>query len=70
MADLKYALRMLIKRPGTTVLAIIALALGIGLTATMFSIVQGVILRGLPFDESEKILYVGRVNTTQPGRPG
>jgi predicted permease len=65
MADLRYSIRMLIKRPGTSVLAMLALALGIGLTTTMFSIVNGAILRGLPFDESHRILHVARQNLPQ-----
>jgi putative ABC transport system permease protein len=65
LADLRFGARMLLKRPGTTTLAIAALALGIGLTTTMFSIVNGAILRGLPFDESERILHIERMNPTQ-----
>ena len=65
LADLRFGARMLLKRPGTTTLAIAALALGIGLTTTMFSIVNGAILRGLPFDESERILHIERRNPTQ-----
>src|SRR5262245_33986416 len=64
--DLKFGARMMAKRPGTSALAALALALGIGLTTVMFSIVQGVVLRGLPFDESDKILYVARTNRAQP----
>ena len=63
--DVRFGLRMLRKRPGTTALATIALALGIGLTTIMFSIVNGAFLRGLPFDEADRIAYVG---TTQPER--
>ena len=65
LADLRFGTRMLLKRPGTTTLAVAALALGIGLTTTMFSIVNGAILRGLPFDESERILHIERRNPTQ-----
>jgi putative ABC transport system permease protein len=65
--DLRFGIRMLAKRPGASALAVVALALGIGLTTIMFSIVEGVILRGLPFDESDRILYVGRFSRTQPG---
>ena len=57
---------MLLKRPGTSAIAVLALALGIGLTTTMFSIVQGAFLRGLPFEESDRIMSVGRVNATRP----
>jgi predicted permease len=49
---------MLLKRPGTSALAIFALALGIGLTTTMFSIVEGAFLRGLPFEHSERIMHL------------
>ncbi len=62
---------MLLKRPGTSALAIIALALGIGLTTTMFSIVNGAFLRGLPFEESGKILRVGNRSVKETsGRGG
>jgi predicted permease len=57
---------MILKRPGTSLLAVIALGLGLGLTTTMFSIVQGAMLRGLPFEDSHRIMYVGRRSATQP----
>jgi putative ABC transport system permease protein len=65
-------LRALLKRPGTSALAVVALALGIGLTTTMFSIIDGVFLRGLPFERADRILYVGSISTKQAGtsRPG
>lgn len=56
--DLQYAGRMIGKHRGTSLLAVVALALGIGLTTTMFSIVQGVILRGLPFEGSDRIQFL------------
>jgi hypothetical protein len=59
---------MLRKNPGASALAVVALALGIGLTTTMFSIVQGAILRGLPFEESEKIQFLSIVTPTNTGR--
>ena len=64
--DLRYGARMIVKRPGTSAIAIVALALGIGLTTTMFSIVEGVILRGLPFPESDRIMYVTRATVQRP----
>lgn len=66
--DLRYAVRMIAKHPGASALAVVALALGIGLTTTMFSIVQGAILRGLPFEESEKVQYLSVLTPTNTGR--
>ncbi len=68
LQDLRYGARMILKRPGTSAIAIVALALGIGLTTTMFSIVQGVMLRGLPFPESERIIIVSRATVQNPDR--
>lgn len=56
--DLRFACRTIIAQRGTSAMAVVALALGIGLTAVMFSIVQGVILRGLPFDDAERIQHL------------
>ena len=66
------SVRLLLKRPGITALAVTALGLGIGLTTTMFSIVNGVLLRGLPFDEPDRILVVGAYDRKrpEPPRPG
>ena len=64
-----FAARILLKRPGTSALAVVALALGIGLTTTMFSIVNGVILRGLPFERPDRIVVVGAYDRKQAGPP-
>lgn len=58
MHDLRLAFRALARQPMTSALAVTALALGIGLTTTMFSILNGAVLRGLPFERSERILHV------------
>jgi putative ABC transport system permease protein len=58
MRELRVAVRSLVRQPGTALLAVIALGLGIGLTTTMFSIVNGAVLRGLPFPESDRIIHV------------
>jgi putative ABC transport system permease protein len=61
--------RHLLKRPGTSALAVVALALGIGLTTTMFGIVHGVLLRGLPFERGDRILAIGDYPRRQGGSP-
>lgn len=58
LKDLRLASRMLRKTPGSTAIAVIALAMGVGLTALMFSILYGVIWRGLPFEESEELMFL------------
>ncbi len=60
LADLKYGLRMLVKHPGLATIAITALALGLGLTTTMWSITWGGILRGLPFEHAEQLMHLER----------
>ena len=60
LRDLRYGLRSLVKHPGVTSFAIIALTLGIGATTTMFSIVYGALIKGLPYDNADRILAVQR----------
>jgi putative ABC transport system permease protein len=65
LGDLRFGIRMLKKNPGHTAAAVVALALGIGLSAAMFSIVNGVILTGLPFARSDRLVYLGTTNATK-----
>ena len=58
MATLRLALRLAVRQPLVSSLAVVALALGIGLSTLMFSILNGAVLRGLPFERSERILHV------------
>ncbi len=60
--DLRFGLRMVVKRPGLSMIVILTLALGIGLTTTVFSIVNGVVYKGLPFEDSHRIMSLGRTN--------
>lgn len=65
LQDLRFGFRLLRKNPWLTLSAVVALTLGIGLTATMFSIVYGALLRGLPFEEGERIMHLQRANPAE-----
>jgi predicted permease len=58
--DLRHGWRSLRRTPGTTTMAIVALALGIGLTTVMFSIIYGTLVRGLPYDDADRIVMIER----------
>jgi putative ABC transport system permease protein len=68
--DLRYGLRMLLKAPSVSIVATIALALGIGANTAIFSVVNAVLLRPLPFANSESLMNVWETDSVRGYKRG
>ena len=69
MNDLKYAFRTLVKSPAFTLVAILTLALGIGASAAIFSVLDAVLLRPMPYPNQERLGEVSELNESGHGMP-
>jgi MacB-like periplasmic core domain len=66
--DLRYGARMLMKNPGFTLVAVVTLALGIGASVAVFSVVNSILIRSLPYKDSDRLVMISE-KTSQEDLP-
>ncbi|MGH7936518.1 MAG: ABC transporter permease, partial [Chthoniobacterales bacterium] len=65
MNDLRFALRQLVRQPGFAIVAVLALALGIGANTAIFSVTNAVLLRALPYKNPDRIMAIDKIQTEE-----
>src|SRR5437762_11213274 len=68
LQDIRYAIRLCLRTPGFTAVAVLALALGIGANTAIFTIVNAVLLERLPFRDADRIVVLWEEGANRPGR--